>query len=370
MTRRTIFVTILGICLLLFPLAMMTVLAQPGGDTPPPLPFLTPNAPPPGGDGNNTGSGGLPFTLPGGGQPPIGEQQPPPVEVQPPVEEQPPADTEAVDVPESAPLVDPNMALAQQARTDLERLADVALGGVRPDGWSGASDITNPQFAILARLDLELLVGALMGANTRPNGWFGVVSSTSYAISRDIRHDLELLADQHLGLSVRPDGWIGASPIIRCDRMTQAVVQFLELNGVFQLQADPTSPDYCKQAANEASVFMEVNILSSPTAGSSLSMASVGAVGGGASINSDFAAAFLDRGAAQRVGVVPNGTPIEVVGKSPAQFSNMMLVRGQDFEVFVDYQFTSITEDEFEFIPVIDETTMQLSCTARWCTTG
>lgn len=368
MTRRTIFAITIGLCLLLFPLAMMTVLAKPTGQQPPPLPFLTPNAPP-SGDNNN---GGLPFPLPGSGdqqlppfiqQPPVEEQQPPPVEAQP-------EEIEAVDVPESAPLIDPTLALAQQSRTDLERLADVALGGIRPEGWSGATDVNDPQFAILARLDLELLVGAVMGANARPNGWFGVVSSSPYAISRDIRHDLEMLADQHLGISVRPDGWIGGSPIMRCDRMTQAVVQFLELNGVFRLQADPTAPDYCQQAANEASVFMEVNILSSPTAGSSLSMASVGVIGDGASINSDFAAAFLDRGASQRVGVVPNGTPIQAIGKSPAQFSNMMLIRGQDFEVFVDYQFTSITEEEFELIPVIDETTLQLTCTARWCQSG
>lgn len=361
MTQRKAIVVCTGLFLLIFPLMVITALAHPLEQ--PPLPFLTPNAPP---ASTNT-SGGLPFPLPGQNQPPIGDSQPP--IAQPPAEQ--PADTG--EVPEAVPqeqLIDPNVAIALQARTDLERLADVALGGVRPEGWSGDADPNNPQLAVLVRLDLEILAGAIAGANARPREWFGVVSSTPYAIVRDIRHDLEVLADQHLGFGVRPDGWIGSTPLMRCDRMTQAVVQFLELNGVFQLQADPTAADFCQQAAMQASVFMEINILSSPSAGSSLSLAGVGLPGSNATINSDFAAAFLDRGASQRVGVVPNGTAIEIVGKSPAQFSNMMLVRGVDFEVFVDFQFTSVTREEFDNLAVIDEANITPSCTARWCQTG
>lgn len=330
-------------------------------------PFEDPNQPgnqPPFGGSAPPGSDNQqpPANQPPVGQPPTGQEQP----AQTP-EPAAPAEGEAApegEQPTATPepiVIDPLAGLTSDSRSDLERLADVALSGTRPEGWNGNANAEDPQFALQLRIDLELLAGSILGADNRPPGWFGVVNSTQYAILRDIRHDLELLADT---VGTRPEGWIGADPLLRCDRSTQAIVQFLEMNGVFTLQADRNAANFCQLAANEAATFMEVNLLSNPDASPALVIPFAGT----ASVNTNFAVAFLDRGAAQRLGVIPNGTEITAIGRSPAQFSNMMLVRGADFEVFVDFQFTTVTEDEFDSLPDVDSIEIAPACTAEWCT--
>ncbi len=328
-----------------------TVWAQ--DPTPNVPPFLQSNPPP--ADGQQ----------PPSGFPPIGQNQAPPqvteeVVPQVPLEET----TPEIDPATEEPQVDSSIQTAVNARLDLELIANGMMNGGRPEGWNGSLDATDAMFAVNTRIDLDLLATTLIGANIRPEGWFGVVASTPQAIARDIRHDLELLAD---AVSfTRPATWSGDVPIMQCDRATQVIVQFLELNGVFTLQADPTAPDFCQQATNEATLFMEVNLLANPTPNSNLSLQGV-AVSGDTVIASEFAASFLDRGAARRSGTVPNDTPFQVVGRSPSQFSNMLLIRGDGFEVYVDYQFTSISEEAFQFIEPIDEETVDTFCTARWC---
>lgn len=278
-----------------------------------------------------------------------------------------PAET-AVPTATALPAPDDASIILVRARSDLELLATAQLGGSRPTGWSGSSDINNPQLAILTRLDLEILAGAIYSASERPAGWFGAVASSPYAIARDIRHDLELLADATTG-SQRPIGWIGDNPLMRCNRGTQALVRLLEAGGVFQLQLDPTAPDFCAQAEIVASQFAEVNLLANPNLAGGANPASGPAVVS-ASISSEFAVAFLDRSAVQRAGVIPNGTAITPVGRSYAQFSNMMLVRGDNFEVYVDFQFTTVTRDEFDALPNVDGLTVNPFCQAEWCSGG
>ena len=285
----------------------------------------------------------------------------------PPPEETPEATPEAT--PEVRdPTQPPNERVSNteelllNARYDLNTLVS-ALNIAYPFGWSGSADSQDPQLPIYIRLDLELLAGTLLGAENRPVGWFGVVPSSAYYIARDIRHDLELLADAVLPGQPRPSGWLGGAPILRCDRATQALVSFLERNGVFTLSVNPAATDYCAQAANAASVFVELNYLES-LAG--VVMTDTGFIGM-ASINSDFAVGFYDRSAAQRAGVIPNGTPIQPLGRSTAQYSNMMLAQGENFVVFVDYQFTSVSAEDFRALPNADEITAELHCEAEWC---
>ncbi|GAB4522639.1 MAG: hypothetical protein OHK0046_35480 [Anaerolineae bacterium] len=359
MRRQTRLFSFVITCMLI--LTAIPVLGQPpfGG---------TPN---PGGSFPPGGGGSFPpgvNTTPGtSSQPPFGNVTPaaPSGDAAVVTPETPVAPT--TPAPTETPVVDPNLELLVTARLDLERLADMALPGARPDGWNGTVDPNNAQFAPLLRLDLELLAGTMLGADSRPADWFGFVNSTPYAFARDIRHDLELLADQ-LG---RPADWAGAEPLLRCDRTTQAVVQFLESNGVFTLQADRTASDFCVQAAVEAAMFMEINLLANPaTLGTADSIAVFSLGGGSASVNSPYAAAFFDRSAGRRAGVVPDGTSFEPVGRSTAQFSKMMLIRGEGFEVFVDHQFTTVTVEEFETLPSIDEMEFTTSCTANWCENG
>jgi len=292
-----------------------------------------------------------------------------------------PADTPADPLPEAeitaeaTPVEQPSLderalEITVRARTDLETLASATLGLERPTGWSIGLQANNPQYALLTRLDLELLAGSLLGAETRPDGWFGVVGSTPYALARDIRHDLELLADESVG--ARPAGWLADEPLMNCDRTTQAAVQLLELNGVFTLQADRTAPDFCQQATNEVSVFMEVNLLANPLPGGLVMAPGVGGVDGDASsgtaqITETFAVGFLDRGAAVRVGVIPLDTAITPVARSYAQFSAMMLVSGDGFELFVDHNTTSVTREEFNALPNVDDSGRVPFCDAAWC---
>jgi hypothetical protein len=252
-----------------------------------------------------------------------------------------------------SPLDEANLILTK-ARTDLDLLAFTQLGNDRPQGWSGISDLDNPQLAILIRLDLEILANTLLGQP--PSGWFGVVNSTPYAIARDIRHDLDLLAE----IVGQPVGWIGDAPIMQCSRATQTLVDVMEAAGVFVLTADPNADDFCRQAEIEASRFAEINLLAGPVAGAN-------PLTGPATINSDFAVGFLDRGASQRVGVIPRDTSLTPVGRSPAQFSNMMLVTGDNFAVFVDYQFTTFTREEYNELPSVDGIEITPFCGADWC---
>ncbi len=312
---------------MLFLLVAAFTLAQPG--QPPPT---QPTAPPDG---------------PGGGPPGA-----PPVEI--------PEETPEVATPE--PLPD-DILLLIDARLDLENLATETIGAERPELWSGTLDTDDPQFALLVRFDLELLTGRLLGAETRPDGWFGVVASSPYYIARDIRHDLELLAET--AMDMRPSGWIGGDPLMRCDRAAQALVTFIiETNALFTLQADRTAPDFCQQVTNEVTQFVEVNYLSRPEElAAGLPVAPAGAV----TVDNRFGVLFVDRGASTRLGVLPEGSTVEPLGRSYAQFSNMMLVSGEGFAGFIDYQFTTLTVNEFNALPDVESVEIEPFCSANWC---
>lgn len=277
-------------------------------------------------------------------------------------------------VVEVAPVTGSAPAVLDAAIADTTLLADLVYGvGSRPEGWTPFLTPDNPQAPLLLRLNVEILAGQILGGVLPPD-WFGAVASTPFAIARDIRHDLELLAEAvaiNAGnpAQTRPDGWRGDDPIMRCGRAVQALVGVLEAGGVFRLQADPTSPDFCAQAELAASQFAEGNLLN--TGGGASAAAAPGAAPAGvAVVNTTFAVAFLDRGASLRVGVIPNGTSITPVGRSFAQFSNMMLVRGENFEVFVDYTATSVTEAEFELLPDVTGIENAPFCGADWCAGG
>jgi hypothetical protein len=264
------------------------------------------------------------------------------------------------------------------ARADLELLAVTSLTtGILPNGWSGLTDTNNPDYPLLLRLDLELLAGSLLGSEVRPEGWFGVVVTKPLSIARDIRHDLELLADAVLGTSnVRPAGWTGDNPLMRCSRATQALVNLLERQGGFLLNVDFTQPDACVQVETQASVFVETNIIQpdavvqsapgSPAAPADTFVPSPNFGGTHVAVG-PFVVGFFDRGGRTRGGVIPDQTPIVPLRRSYAPGSNMMLVEGDGFQLYVDYTFTSVSEEEFDLLPEVDDTADNVSCQPRWC---
>lgn len=250
--------------------------------------------------------------------------------------------------------------LLVSARVDLEALAVERMGTQRPVGWSGNLDVNNPQLPLLLRLDLELLAASVYGPDTRPSDWFGAVNSTKLAIARDIRHDLEILADTILGSKERPASWAGAEPYYRCDRSTQALAFLLQKYGYYTINIDPASPNYCQQLAVDVSLFAEINLLP----------ANSGAASGKSSVvtvNTQYGIAFSDRGASHVLGLMPEGTVIKPIARSYAQFSNMTLVEGDGFTVFIEWTNTSLSKDEWDALPNEADTQYTISCDADWC---
>ena len=255
-------------------------------------------------------------------------------------------------------------------RADLELLATAAIGSAqRPVGWSGSIDVTDPQLPLWIRLDLETLTGAIMGEDKRPAGWFGVVPSIPLAVARDIRHDLELLADVVIGAQgVRPAGWKGDDPMYRCSRATQSLFTLLKSRGI-SVTVDFTQANYCDIAELAASRYVERQILQPPPV-------VAGNVGNNSNqlrypfqADNPFVVAFLDRKARHKIGVLPPGMGFQPISRSYVDFSNMMLVQGDNFQVFVDYTTTTVTQEQFLALPDIGGEG-STSCDAAWCGKG
>lgn len=261
------------------------------------------------------------------------------------------------------------------ARNDLEILANATIGTInRPAGWSGSYDVASPEMALRLRLDLEILTDQLL-PNVRPDGWFGVQTSTSYALARDIRHDLELLADTVIAPSVRPPNWLGDDPMMRCDRSTQTLVELLVSRNLFMPTSSPASPTYCTDLSNEVTVFTEINLLDRSAAPPSdesnndntNTNDNAPAVPNNVTVIGADAVAYYDRSAQQRAGIIPDGTIIEPIARSYAQFSRMTLVRGEDFVLFVDYQNTTLDSTAFEQLGDVNVIDYQTTCQPEWC---
>jgi hypothetical protein len=266
------------------------------------------------------------------------------------------------------PTIPEDAQLLVRARADLELLAESQMPGVRPEGWSGVADPFNPELGLLTRLDLELLYGSLVDVDVRPADWIGAVGSTPIAMARDVRHDLELMADLFFGPVERPAGWYGGDPLFRCNRATQVLVQLLQRGGLFSVgDINANDPDFCHQVEIAATRYTEMEILANAERG--IFSPEIALVSEN-SITSDFAVAWLDSRARIRVGVVPNGVPVKVIGRSYADFSNMMLISGPDFQVFVEYTNTTVTPDQFRALPNVATLDVAPVCHAEWCETA
>jgi len=115
----------------------------------------------------------------------------------------------------------------------------------------------------------------------------------------------------------------------------------------------------------QASRFAEANLLNN--SGLVGAPESVAPAAGTHTVNNSFTVGFFDLDARQRAGIIPNGDTFTPVARSSNPFSNMMLVRGNGFELFVDYATTSVTTDEFEALASMDTVTPNPTCTAEWC---
>jgi hypothetical protein len=269
--------------------------------------------------------------------------------------------------PTATPEIPAEVFVLLDVRTDMERLADENFGvGSRPAGWNGVISPFEPQIALLTRADLELLATTLINPTARPAAWIGAFASTPFAVARDVRHDLEQLADYVYGRDARPDGWLGGDPLMRCNRATQALVALLQRGGIYRLEVQANAPNFCREVELSVTRFTETELLAN--AGNLFSnQVSLLAEH---EITTDFAVAFLDPGAVGRVGRIPRGTPIQVLGRSTTAFSNMMLVQGDSFIVFVEYTNTTVSEAQFRGLNNWEGLQLSTGCFADWCGTN
>jgi len=271
---------------------------------------------------------------------------------------------------QETPVPERSAQILLAARNDIEILANNTLGAAeRPVGWNGTFDVNDPQMALKARLDLELLAEVLTAG--RPPGWFGVQPTSAYATARDIRHDLELLADAVVAPNVRPPNWQGDDPILRCNRATQTLA--LLLAGQHTAAAVPGSPTYCADLEIQLSVFVETTLLDaaprrapSPIPSPPTDVPAPDA-NTPVSVVSPDTLVYYDRGASQVAGTIPQGTALTPIARSYAQFSRMTLVRGNGFEVFIDYQDTTLDAAMFEALGDVGVLDVTPICELEWC---
>ncbi|PJF40454.1 MAG: hypothetical protein D6737_10415 [Chloroflexi bacterium] len=245
-------------------------------------------------------------------------------------------------------------------RGDLERLANETLGlNNRPEGWTGN---TNPNSLTLAGdnfLDIESLANNQLGMGVRPDEWIGVLSNQPALIFRNQRHDLELLADATLGDAVRPHGWQGEDPTLRCNVAVSDLRLVLEQNfEEFAFTVDPTTPNFCQAASVSLSQFAE-----RPQIDEDLVVADEDSR---FMAESQIAFAYLDVAATQYMGMMPQGTRFRAWYRNFGD-SNMMFVSGENFALYIDRRWTTLTETTFNTLPTLQGVRPLTFCDAAWC---
>lgn len=242
-------------------------------------------------------------------------------------------------------------------RGDLERLADERLGlNTRPDNWIGNKDRESATLIGDNFLDLETLATQLLGSDQRPPGWYGVVTNTPYVSYRNLRHDLELLSDAALGLDVRPRGWQGLNPIERCNTTTQDLVFIAQENFGFTTENIPAAT-FCETlsaSVNQVAEAPPIEDIVEPQVDSQYLALSQSAF------------TYLDVGATQYMGVMPQGTEFRAWYRNFGE-STMMFVSGEKFAVFLDQRWTTLPEEIYDNLPSLEGIAPLTFCDANWC---
>jgi hypothetical protein len=254
-------------------------------------------------------------------------------------------------------LLDP-ITLLGAVRGDLERLADELFGlNTRPERYIGNRDVTTPNFAGDVRLDLELLADEQLGVGTRPPGWVGGTSNSPAISYLNLRHDLELLKDTVMGVGVQITGWQGVNPIERCDPLIRSLA-FLTTQAITDFSIadiDPAGANYCAQISEAVNAVVEnpprLDVVEEERLMSG---------------ESNFAFAYLDVAATEYMGIMPGGTRFRALYRNFGD-SGMMFVQGTDFALFVEMEFTSVSETTFRSLPTLEGVNPLSFCDAFWC---
>ena len=260
----------------------------------------------------------------------------------------------------------PELTLA--VRGDLERVADEKLGlNNRPLGWIGNKEITSPTLAADNFADLERLADELLGRGQRPTNWIGTISGSGGVTYRNQRHDLELLADATLGRGVRPRGWQGTDPIVRCAPSLQSLLALFARDPNFEDVFTPPaldSADYCRELSAGINALAENP--PPPPDPADVAAAEEAAREARFTAESRFAFSYLDPAATLYMGQMPSGVKFRAWYRNFGQ-SNMMFVSGDNFALFIDRRWTTMSEAAFAGLPTLEGVKPLAFCDAEWC---
>ena len=266
--------------------------------------------------------------------------------------------------------------LLENVRGDLERLADELNGlGVRPEGWLGTVTLDSNEMSSDLLHDLELLGDQHLGVDNRPPNWIGDLGISPAIAVRNLRHDLELLADNTLGgrdyliaTGGRPYGWLGTEgfgdDFTFCDSATQSLVLLLSSYYRYEVPVitAPNQEDFCRTLSAEANHYAETD----PQQATEEEVAGNVGASGKPIFESDFAFTYLDVGALQYMGIMPRGVEFEAWYRNFGD-STMMYVVGDNFAVYLSYNWTTMPEDRFYRLPTLQGVVPETYCFAEWC---
>ncbi len=252
-------------------------------------------------------------------------------------------------------------ALIAGVRGDVERLADELNGlETRPANWIGNREAETPSFVSDLYIDLEALADEQLGANTRPDAWISTPSLSPVTAAQNLRFNLELLADLTLSADRRPSGWQGINPAARCEPSLQSLLTIVEQNiSDVTPPADTTDATaYCRDLTQTTNDLAENPPVVTVAEAEQQDTRYLG--------KSRYAFAYLDVAALQYMGIMPLDTQFRAWYRNFNE-SNMMFVSGQDFALFIDRRFTTLTEEVFRTLPTLEGRRPLTFCDADWC---
>ncbi|PJF30403.1 MAG: hypothetical protein CUN51_07715 [Candidatus Thermofonsia Clade 1 bacterium] len=155
--------------------------------------------------------------------------------------------------------------------------------------------------------------------------------------------------------------WAQENPAEKCGRTLANLYRliqgdYLQTDVSFRPVARPTDLNYCQALEREMNLYLERVIFAEEDA----------EIVEGRSEN---AYAFLDLAARRYVGTMPRGTLFRAMARNSLPSSRMMFVKGENFSVFVDYTFTTLSREEFESLVGFQEYDGDITplCAASWC---
>lgn len=271
-------------------------------------------------------------------------------------------DADLVDVALGGSTIFDVTGLLLAVRGDLERLADEVLGvNVRPGGYVDNIDIDDLAFIADLTSDLERLADVILD-NRRPQGWISIVPQDNESALRSLRFNLELLTDISLGADVRPNNWQGDTQIFRCSPDIQNLVPLVTNVYGYELpQTAATGRDYCLIVEASANFAVE-----NPPPPEILEEIAADQLAIQFRAESRNAFAYDDSAATVYYGVLPWGTEFRAWYRNFGG-STMMFVSGDNFALFIDRRWTTMSEEVFRTLPTLEGVIPLTFCDAGWC---